>query len=164
MTDASDTHEQNVRDLARVMTSEAGGKPGEAAQIAVGWCLRNRMMRNGADRVRQVWSPAFTHRAALTSMALRDAAGILDGTIPDPTDGATHFYTPQAMPKEGGSVAGRDVGGGLESVVGVVVKRGGPPVRNYRPAWSLRFVRKPTPEVPEQFFKFYRQPGTGHVH
>ena len=163
MTDVSNAQEQNVRDLARVMSSEAGGAPGEAAQIAVGWCLRNRMIRNGATDVRRVWAPAFTHRAAATATTLRDARGILDGSIADPTGGATHFYTPAAMAKEGESTDGQDVGGGLEQVPGVT--RGGAPIRNYAPSFanSPDFVPATVPGVRPATFKFYRKLGTGHV-
>ena len=152
---------RNVQDLARVMVTEAGGAPGEKAQIAVGWCLKNRMVRNGTNDVERVWSPAFTHRKAATAMALHDAAGILAGTIPDPTAGATHFYTPDAMPKEKQVTRGLDVGGGLESVPGVTLD--GKPVKNYMPGFALTFTPKPVAGIPERTFKFFQQPGSGHV-
>ena len=37
---AADLSKRDVQDLARVMVAEAGGLPGETAQIAVGWCLK----------------------------------------------------------------------------------------------------------------------------
>jgi hypothetical protein len=159
---SKDLTARNVHDLARVMVTEAGGSPGESAQIAVGWCLKNRMIRNGTDNVERVWSPAFQHRKAATAMALHDAAGILAGTIADPTAGATHFYTPSIMPKEGESTEGIDVSGGLESVPGVTDGQG-KPVKNYAPGFSLTFTPKPIAGVPERTFKFYQQPGSGYV-
>ena len=163
MTAPVDITEQNVRDLARVMASEAGGAPGEAAQIAVGWCLRNRMIRNKTGDVRRVWSPAFTHRAPATATTLKDARAILDGSLPDPAGGATHFYTPAAMPKEGDATDGVDVGGGLETVAGVT--KAGKAVRNYAPSFadSPNFVLLSVPGVLPATFKFYRSLGTGHV-
>ncbi len=157
----ADLSRRNVQDLARVMATKAGGAPGEAAQIAVGWCLKNRMSRNGVDDVEKVWRPAFQHRAPATIMTLRDAAGILNGSISDPTDGATHFYTPAIMPKKGDKTDGVDVGGGLESTPGVT--RDGKPIENYAPAFALTFTPKIVPNILEKTFKFYRQPGTGHV-
>ena len=159
---ARDLAARNVHDLSRVMVTEAGGAPGEKAQIAVGWCLKNRMVRNGTDNVERVWSPAFQHRKAATAMALQDAAGILAGTIPDPTAGATHFYTPSIMPKEGESTQGVDVGGGLESVPGVTDSTG-KPAKNYAPSFALTFTPKPVEGIPERTFKFYQQPGSGYV-
>lgn len=119
------------------------------------------MTRNGTDDVERVWRPAFQHRALATIMTLKDAAGILNGSIPDPTGGATHFYTPEIMPKPGDSTSGVDVEGGLESVPGVA--RAGKPIQNYAPSFALTFTPKPMPSIPEKTFKFYRQPGSGHV-
>ena len=159
---AAELSKRNVQDLARVMATEAGGAPGETGQIAVGWCLRNRMIRNHTDDVREVWRPAFQHRAPATIMTLKDAASILAGSIPDPTHGATHFYTPAIMPKKGDKTDGVDVGGGLELVPGVT--RNGKPIKNYAPAFALTFTPRPVPTIPERTFKFYQQPGSGHVH
>ena len=141
------------------MVTEAGGAS-DAAQIAVGWCVKNRMSRNDTKDVERVWSPAFRHRKAATATSLADAAGILNGSIVDPTDGAAHFYTPSAMPKEGEATSGVDVGGGLESVPGVT--SGGRPVRNYAPGF-ISFTPKPLATVPKCTFKSYQQPGSGHV-
>ena len=94
-------------------------------------------------------------------MASTIAQGIMTGSIADPTAGATHFYTPRIMPKKGEDTDGIDVGGGLETVPDVTDN--GKPVQNYRPSWALSFDRRIVANVPEASFKFYRQPGTGHV-
>lgn len=39
----------------------------------MGWCLRNRMIRNGVTNVRRVWSPAFTHGAPATATTLKSS-------------------------------------------------------------------------------------------
>jgi hypothetical protein len=157
---AAEHMKRNVQELARVMVTEAGGES-EAAQIAVGWCLKNRMIRNGTAEVDRVWSPAFRHGKAATATALADAAAVLHGSTADPTDGATHFYTPLAMPKAGDATDGIDVGGGLETVPGVT--QGGKPIQNYAPAFALSFTQKTVAGVPEKTFKFYQQPGSGYV-
>ena len=94
------------------------------------------------------------------------AADILDGKLTDPTNGATHFYSPQRMPIEGKPTTNRDATGGLETVPGITDDNGNP-VRSYRPGWSVdpRFENIPTPGFPERAFKFYRQTdGAGRVH
>lgn len=152
--------QRNIQDLARVITTEAGGE-NQAAQTAVGWALRNRMTRNATDDVERVWSPAFQHRKYPTARAVQLATGILSGQIADPTGGATHFYTPRIMPKKGKSTAHIDVAGGLETTPGVV-DDDGRPVQNYRPSfasWPQCIVAG----VPEAAFKFYRKPGDGRV-
>ena len=144
-----------------MITTEAGGE-NQAAQTAVGWALRNRMLRNRTDNVERVWSPAFQHRKHANALATQLATGILNGQIADPTSGATHFYTPRIMPKKGEATAGIDVAGGLESTPGVV-DDDGKPVQNYRPSFAT-WPQCTVVGVPEISFKFYRQQGDGHVH
>ncbi len=150
---------RNVYDLARVITTEAGGE-GEAAMVAVGWTLRTRMLRDVVPSIHAAWG-RYQHGHPATSTATTIATEIMAGTISDPTGGATHFYTPRIMPKKGDPTTGIDVSGGLESVLGV--KDGGRPVQNYRPGWTLTFEQKIVSTVPEATFKFYKQPGTGYV-
>ena len=152
--------QRNIQDLARVITTEAGDE-NPAAQTAVGWVLRNRMIRNGTDNVERVWTPAFQHRKHPSALATQLATGILNGAITDPSSGATHFYTPRIMPKKGQSTAGVDVAGGLETTPGVV-DEDGRPVQNYRPSFAT-WPQCTVAGVPEASFKFYRQQGDGHV-
>ena len=154
--------ELNATDLARLMVTEAGGtgRIREVAMTAVGWTVRNRMVRNGRSDVSDVWT-AYRHGKDATQDALRIARGILDGSIPDPTNGATHFYTPDTMPKNGDETKGKDVAGGLESVPDV--KRGGQPIENYKPGFAATMERKPLPSVPDITFKFFGAKGNGYV-
>ena len=149
--------DRNVRELASVIWTEARGI-GDDAMTAVGWTLRNRMIRCGIDQVDKAWH-GYTHgtqpRGADLAHAEDVAKSVLDGKKPDPTGGATHFYTPQAMPKEDDTnLDGTDIDGGLESVPGVT--RNGKAVRNYRPGWATKFTRESVKSVPEASFKFYR--------
>lgn len=151
--------EQNVHELASVMESEAGGVRGTAPRIAVGFTILNRMHRNGVLSVHEVWSQyGHNHSPQPDTVAL--ARQILSGAIADPTDGATHFYTPDIMPKEGDTRHG-DTSGGLESVPGVFSHTTGHAVQNYRPGYVGNFIGKPVRDVPEKFFKFYKQPEDG---
>lgn len=153
---------RNIHELAALIMTESGGQ-GPLAETAVGWVVMNRMKRNGVASVDRVWNPAFRHGKAPHAGELAIARGIFSGKTADPTRGATHFYTPQAMPKDGDDTTGRDVGGGLETVAGVV-DDDGKPVRNYRPGWVAGMTQQIVAGVPESIFKFYRQGGTGHVH
>lgn len=158
--DSSTPSSKNVTNLAKLIVTESGGLS-RVTQTAVGWTVRNRMTRNGTTEVDRAWH-GYQHGKAATATALVIAKGILDGTIPDPTGGATHFYTPKIMPKEGDDTTGVDVGGGLESVEGVVDDDGNP-VKNYRPSFAATFTEKVVPGVAPAIFKFYQQPGNGHV-
>jgi spore germination cell wall hydrolase CwlJ-like protein len=158
-------HDQNVRNLAKVIATEAGGE-GTAAMTAVGWTLRNRMIRNRTDHVDHAWR-GYQHGKAPSAEAMRIAEGIIDGTIPDPTNGATHFYTPDIMRKEHQPPRkGEDDSGGLEQVDGVTDGHG-KPVKNYRPGFAdpgaKDFEQHSVAGVPEHRFKFYKQVREGHV-
>jgi Cell Wall Hydrolase len=94
-----DDYAPNERDLAQLITTEAGGE-GEAAMTAVGATVLNRMSRNKAKVVRDAWG-GYQHGKRASDAALGLARGLLNHSIPDPTGGATHFYSPGSMPKEG---------------------------------------------------------------
>ncbi len=80
---------------------------------AVGWTVRNRMARNKTAVVRDAWR-GYQHGKPATDVARQIARDILGGAIADPTQGATHFYSPGILPKKGQETKGLDVGGGLE--------------------------------------------------
>lgn len=144
----------NTQDLATVIMSEASiGNNDE--RTAVGSCVRTRMNRKPTDVVRDVWD-AFAHNQAPTPEIVTLAGQLLDGTVVDNAHGATHFYSPRSMPKEGGSTTGYDVAGGLELV---------PPltVRNYRPGWVLAFTACTVSNARPHYYKFYKAPGAGPV-
>ncbi len=146
---------QNINDLAAVMHAEARGA-GTIAQTAVGFTIVNRMKRNNVTRVRAAWH-GFAHRSTHQAQELALAKAILEGTEPDISQGATHFYSPNAMPHEGGSIKGMDVSGGLESTEGVKGK-------TYRPSWAISFTPISISGIPPKVFKFYKAPGDGRVH
>ena len=151
------TREQNVRDLAALLQTEAGGE-GQLAMVAVGSTVVNRMRRNGSANVRDEWG-AYRHGKTPTPATVAIAQDILDGRLLDPTNGATHFYSPQSMRQETAPNRRSD-GRMLESVPGVV-DNAKQPVRNERPAYALVFEAKPMPGIPESSYKFYKQPEDG---
>ena len=78
--------EQNARNLADLIYTEAGGE-GEKAQIAVGATVLNRMRRNGTDRVDDVRN-GYSYRtpAPADKPAPAIARGLLVNSIKDPTN------------------------------------------------------------------------------
>ena len=165
--------EQNIEDMVRVIYNEARGD-GHVAMVVVGHTLRNRMLRNGVKTVHEVWR-GYDHSApapkrdepgniAALAAAKKLAADILDGKVPDPTDGATNYYSPKRMPKDKESTANRDVAGGLETVPGITDGAGNP-VMSYRPGWSIDPQFKPisVPGIQDRDYKLFRKEGTGHV-
>jgi len=151
----SPAYTSNEANLGRVMMSEASIY-GRDSQVAVGSTVVNRMIRNNVSDVTDVWR-GFSHIQAPSSSVLNLSRGLLDGSVSDNTNGATHFYSPISMPNEFDEVKpGTDVRGGLEQVPGL-------DLRNYRPGWSNTFQYAPVPGVVEKNFKFYIAPGAGRV-
>lgn len=105
--------------LARTLYGEARGEP-TGGQVAVAWVIRNRASRArfAGDLVGDIgavervclapwqfscWNKGDPNRALLMaadipgySAQLAIAGGVLEGTIPDPTGGADHYYTEAA--------------------------------------------------------------------
>ena len=125
---------QNIDDLAALIMSEAS-VGNDTERRAVGLTVLNRMRRNGTNSVRGVWR-AYAHAQAPTPEIRELAQDLLQGHVVDPTNGATHYYSPRSMPNENASaatLANYDVGGGLEQVPGL-------PRRTYRPTWAAQWT------------------------
>jgi hypothetical protein len=115
------------------------------------------MIRNGTDKVKGVWDGyAHNSKYSPTRAIIELARGILNGTVSDNTQGATHFYSPVSMPKQGQPTKGYDVGGGLEHMPGL-------PTKNYRPSWANEYKRTFVEGVNSKYFKYYRESGDGYV-
>ncbi len=147
--------EQNVQDMAAIIHNEARGES-NLAMIAVGHTVLNRMRRNGEAAVRGVWH-AYDHRRVPLAPSIAAAREVLGGRTQDPTNGATHYYSPKSMAKEDDTPRG-DTRGGLESVPGVQSDKTRLPARNYRPGWSLTFEPRAVVGVADADYKFFRQP------
>ena len=147
--------QDNIKDLGSVISSEARGQ-NNTERAMVGWAIVNRMKQRHAKRVSDVWH-GFSHSHKPDQSDTKLATDILTGKERDISQGATHFYTPGRMPKEGDSIpVGTDARGELESVVGVT--RNGQPVRNYTPSWTRNRVAINIPGVRDSIFKFYKVP------
>ncbi len=148
-----DTRE-NINELAKIITSEAS-VGNDIERTSVGFTVLNRMRRNGTIRVEDV-SSGYVDNQTPPPWAVSLATSILRNQLADPSNGATHFYSPRRMPKEGEKVRGADTGGGLE-------QSGKLPKKNYRPAYTKRFSSVKIPNVHEENFSFWRAPGNGTV-
>lgn len=151
-------NETNVKVLARIIMSEAS-IGNEAERTAVGYTVLNRMKRNKTNKVADVMG-GFAHNQAPSQAIIKLAKEILACTVPDNSGGATHFYSPQSMPKKGDErkpgFKKFDTKGGLEKTPGL-------PKENYKPGWANTFPRVSVEGIRETHYKFYRQPGSGKV-
>ncbi len=143
---------EDVEWLAKVVMSEASIGTREE-QIAVGWTVLNRLHsgRYGGSVKEVATQPKqYAYGQAPTQSIIELAAKLLRGGIGDPTGGATHFFSPRGMPKEGEPTSGYDVGGGLHEVPGI-------PQRVYFPSWTktLSWIGD-LANVRRAYFMFYR--------
>ena len=145
---------ENIKELAKIITTESGGCK-RAEQIAVGSTVLTRIKRNGTAIVSAVRGGSQDNQDS-DDASRQIAQGILNGSIPDNTGGATHFYTPEMMPREGQPTGKWDVRGGLESTAGLSS-------RNYRPSYATQYEAKSVPGVRDAKFRFFRAPGNGQI-
>ena len=79
------------------------------------------------------------------------AASLIAQPGDDPTGGATHFFSPIGMPKEGEPTGGYDIGGGLHEVEGISGKV-------YFPSWVLTMESAgDITGVRPGYYMFYRE-------
>jgi len=131
---------EDIEWLATVITSEAGSvwdaghwvRCTDEERAAVGWTVLNRL-RSGTfgQTIKEVVTAVgqYAHNQEPTPEIKELAQKLLEGRIPDATGGATHFFSPISMPKEGESTTGFDIGGGLQKVLGTASKV-------YFPSWA----------------------------
>jgi len=151
------TTDDNVDRLARVLTAECQHKCNAQETQGVGSTVINRMNRDGTNDVSDVvgrgaYAIADTANPTMVGMA----RGLLSGSIPDNTGGATHFYSPNSMPKAGADTQGWDIGGGLEQIPGHEAA-------NYRPKFAAEYPENAVPNTDPWNVKFFTEPGAGRV-
>ncbi len=112
-------YDATERLLGLLIELEAGGEE-QMGQVAVAWTVRNRVERPrwwGTNYPDVMWKPdqytpihdlneagellaaVSTRETEGTPLALWIARGVRSGWIPDPTDGATHYYAPALLPE-----------------------------------------------------------------
>ena len=152
---------EDVEWLATVISSEAGSvydkgnwvRCTDEERAAVSWTVLNRLRSGtfGQTIKEVVTAPGqYAHNQEPTSEIGELAKKLLEGRIPDATGGATHFFSPIGMPKEGESTTGFDIGGGLHEVPAIAKKV-------YFPSWTqtMTYVGD-LKDVRKSYFMFYR--------
>ena len=105
--------------VARVLMSEVGGQD-NAYLHAVAWVLRNKAAEGGSTITELVTAPSglYGHQNAGTGAKFvasgqdprerhaEEAHLVMSGQVPDPTGGATHFFSPRTQD----AIAARDGG------------------------------------------------------
>ncbi|GAI96788.1 unnamed protein product, partial [marine sediment metagenome] len=115
--------------LSKALMSEASVGTLEE-QISVGWTVLNRFHSGSyGSSIEQVVKGGYVYNQEPTSTITTLADDLLQDKLSDPTSGATYFFSPISMPKEGESTSGFDVGGGLHEVPGTSHKV-------YFPSWA----------------------------
>lgn len=150
---------QEIECLATALMSEASIGTNEE-RVAVAWTIFNRVDSHTfpntiCDVVYQGGQYATNQEP--TQEILDLATSLIGDRGTDPTGGATHFFSPTSMPKEGEATRGYDVGGGLHEVTGISEKV-------YFPSWSL--TMEPVGElsgVRPAYYIFYREIADGEV-
>ena len=146
--------------LAKAIMSEASIGTREE-RIAVGWTVLNRLDSGefGGD-IEEIVKGGYAYNQEPTEEIIALAEELLERQISDPTEGATHFFSPISMPWEGdeGEFIERlgrhfdefDTGGGLHEVPGIEK-------RVYFPSWTrtLTWVGD-LDNVRRAYFMFYR--------
>jgi len=163
--------EEDVDWLAKTIASEAGSvydkdnwvRCSDEERSAVGWTVLNRLEAGtfGATIEEVVTARGqYAHNQEPTSGIRELAEKLLSGKIPDPTGGATYFFSPISMPWEGdeGKHIPRlkkhfddfDTAGGLHEVPGLAN-------RVYFPSWTQTFIWVgDLNKVRRAYFMFYR--------
>ena len=128
---ATDSSERDI--VARTVWGEARGE-GPAGWAAVAWVIRNRAARPGwwgrdlrsvclCPRQFSCWNVEDANRAQMTALPDEDptlsairttVAGVLTGTIPDPSSGATHYHSRAVAPVWAARLAATATIGGHE--------------------------------------------------
>ncbi len=135
---------EDIEWLATVIASEAGSvwdvdrwvRCTDEERAAVGWTVLNRLSKGtfGETVEEVVTTPGqYAHNQQPTEEIRELAKQLLEEEISDATGGATHFFSPISMPKEGESTTGFDVGGGLHQVPGITKQV-------YFPSWTITYT------------------------
>lgn len=147
------TNGQETECLATAIMSEASIGTNEE-RVAVAWTIFNRVdspsfPNTVCDVVYQGGQYATNQEP--TQKILDLSTSLIDDRGTDPTGGATYFFSPISMPKEGDATRGYDVGGGLHEVTGI-------DENVYFPSWTLTMV--PTGDIPgvrPAYYMFYQE-------
>jgi len=150
--------EHDIECLATAIMSESSIGTHEE-RVAVAWTILNRVdspkfPNTVCDVVYQVGQYATNQEPTQEIFDL--ATSLIGDRGADPTGGATHFFSPISMPKEGETTRGYDVGGGLHEVAGI-------DENVYFPSWIL--TMEPVGDISgvrPAYYMFYRKQAADH--
>lgn len=155
------TNNEDIEWLSIVIASEAGSvydggrwvRCTNEERAAVGWTVINRLkVGTYGDSIKDIITAQnqYAHNQQPDSEINELTEKLLQGKIDDMTEGATHFFSPISMPKEGESTSGFDIGGGLHTVTGIDGKV-------YFPSWAetMNYVGD-LYNIRQAYFMFYR--------
>jgi len=156
---------EDIEWLATAIASEAGSvydggqwvRCTDEERAAVGWTVINRLKAGtyGKSIKDIVMAPnQYAHNQQPIQEISKFAKDLLEGKISDDTKGATYFFSPISMPKEGEATTGFDTGGGLYDIPGISKKV-------YFPSWTKTMVYAgDLKNVRKAYFMFYRDTRT----
>ncbi len=137
--------------LARIIVSEAS-VGNENEQRAVAWTFRNRL-----DRGLSIYSYAMNNMPN-DDWYFQLAGQVLTAPVEaDVSKGATHFFSPRSMPRQG-EEARCKAGGGIYDCQGGLVFVEGLDTPAYAPFWHLLYEWLPCEGIRKTHFLFYRIP------
>lgn len=150
--------------LAKAIMSEASIGTQEE-QVAVGWTMLNRLEGGKfGDNIEDIVRGGYVYNQEPTQEIVVLAKDLLERRIGDPTAGATYFFSPISMPKEGEEYKCKpplgsgvmNCNGGLHEVPGIIK-------RVYFPSWAktLEWIGD-LHNVRRTHFMFYREPSPTH--
>ena len=152
----SNTIDQDTSCLATALMSEASVGTAEE-RLAVAWTIFNRVNSpNFPNTICEVVNQRgqYAMNQKPTQEFLDLAASLIAAHGADPTGGATYFFSPISMPKEGEATGGYDIDGGLHEVEGINGKV-------YFPSWSLtKESAGNITGVRPAYYMFYRERAT----
>lgn len=160
-TPKEEANPDDIEWLAKVIASEAGSiydkgnwvRCTDEERAAVGWTVLNRLdIGTFGGTIKEVTTAPgqYALNQDLTPEIRELAKNLLEGQISDPTEGATHFFSPISMPKEDEPTMGFDIAGGLHKVPGI-------DKNVYFPSWTRGLVWVgDLNKVRINYFMFYR--------
>lgn len=156
--------EMNESSMATILQSEIFAVGNEIERAVVAWCVHNRMRRNGISLVDLLFDKGIPfNRSQRATRECKDWIWyeFYSGMTPDLTNGATHYYSPQKMPKPGDEkkkgFKGKDTRGGIVETPSVG--------EHYSPEWTKTkaFSEIKIEGVRPALLRVYKKRGSGEV-
>jgi hypothetical protein len=163
----------NLNEWARILENEAGSPTDQPIMEAVGHTVLNRMQRNETEKLSDVSKGYARGNNPAQPQTRVLAIQLLNGALPDPTGGATHFYQPaqmkplMAVPQNARGQYQTDLPPqNYEYIPGVTLKlpdKKSAPAFSVAPPWAKDFSQTKVTGIPDSLAIFLIAPGSRHV-